>query len=95
MPKRIQRKRIKGWRMPRNTFYIGRPTKWGNPFRIGWNPKLAFGLILTANQCLGLYKLHITTANVDIKELEGKNLCCWCPLDQKCHGDILLKVANP
>ena len=30
--KRIQRKRTKGWKMPENTVYVGRPTKWGNPF---------------------------------------------------------------
>lgn len=30
--KRIQRKRTKGWKMPENTIYVGRPTKWGNPF---------------------------------------------------------------
>lgn len=34
-PKRIQRKRTKGWRMPPNTVYVGRPSKWGNPFRLG------------------------------------------------------------
>lgn len=32
--KRVQRKRTKGWKMPRNTKYVGRPTKWGNPFSI-------------------------------------------------------------
>lgn len=32
MPKRIQRKRVKGWRMPKGALYVGRPTKWGNPF---------------------------------------------------------------
>jgi hypothetical protein len=31
-PIRIQRKRTKGWRMPPNTVYVGRPTRWGNPF---------------------------------------------------------------
>lgn len=31
---RIQRKREKGWRMPENTIYVGRPTKWGNPMKI-------------------------------------------------------------
>jgi len=31
--KRIQRKRTKGWKMPENAVYVGRPTKWGNPFR--------------------------------------------------------------
>lgn len=35
MPKRIQRKRIKGWRMPANCVSIARPGKWGNPFCVG------------------------------------------------------------
>lgn len=30
-----------------------------------------------------------------IVELMGKNLACWCRLDQPCHADILLKLANP
>jgi hypothetical protein len=34
-PSRIQRKRGRGWRMPRNTVYVGRPTKWSNPLIIG------------------------------------------------------------
>ena len=37
--KRIQRKRTKGWKMPENTKYVGRPTKFGNPFKLtpdGW-----------------------------------------------------------
>lgn len=32
-PKRIQRKRTKGWRMPEGAVYVGRPGKFGNPFR--------------------------------------------------------------
>jgi hypothetical protein len=35
MPERIQRKRIKGWKMPANTVYVGRPTPFGNPFHAG------------------------------------------------------------
>ena len=34
-PKRIQRQRTKGWRMPPNTIYCGRPSKWGNPYSFG------------------------------------------------------------
>jgi hypothetical protein len=34
MPQRIQRKRTKGWKMPENTVYVGRGSKWGNPYRI-------------------------------------------------------------
>lgn len=32
MPRRIQRSRAKGWRMPPNTVYVGRPTVWQNPY---------------------------------------------------------------
>lgn len=35
MPIRIQRQRTAGWKQPENTIYVGRPTKWGNPFRVG------------------------------------------------------------
>lgn len=35
MPKRIQRKRTKGWKMSAGAIYVGRPTKWGNPFPVG------------------------------------------------------------
>lgn len=27
-------------------------------------------------------------------ELRGKNLACWCPLDQPCHGDVLLELVS-
>lgn len=28
------------------------------------------------------------------RELAGKDLACWCPLDQPCHADVLLELAN-
>jgi len=28
------------------------------------------------------------------RELAGRDLCCWCPLDEPCHADVLLDVAN-
>jgi len=31
---------------------------------------------------------------LDPKELKGYNLACFCPLDQPCHADVLLKMAN-
>ncbi len=34
-----------------------------------------------------------TVADVQ-SELRGKNLACWCPLDQPCHADVLLELAN-
>lgn len=89
--KRIQRKRIKGWRMPENTVYVGRPTKWGNPF----SPK-RYGRIgcieMYRKWILDLIKYCPTIYNLDV--LKGKNLACWCPLDQPCHADVLLHLAN-
>ena len=26
--------------------------------------------------------------------LRGHDLACWCPLDQPCHADVLLDLAN-
>lgn len=31
-PRRVRRMRMKGWKMPPNTVYVGRGSKWGNPF---------------------------------------------------------------
>lgn len=98
MPKRIQRKRSRGWRMPAGAVYVGRPTKWGNPFlRVNY-----FG----PHTLVGLYRDylagHLATwpeagpalAELARKELRGKDLACWCPLDQPCHADVLLELAN-
>ena len=88
-PKRIQRKRTKGWRMPPNTVYVGRGSKWGNPFfknRCGRKT----AIIHYRHYIFARIKL----GNVDIKELKGKNLACWCALDKPCHADILLEIAN-
>lgn len=37
-PQRIQRRRTAGWRMPEHAIYVGRPTRWGNPFQIVHDP---------------------------------------------------------
>lgn len=34
MVTRVQRRRTKGWRMPPGAVYVGRPTVWGNPYRV-------------------------------------------------------------
>ena len=100
---RIQRKRTKGWRMPKNTIYVGRPTKWGNPFEIGSNPS-QFSAALPSrceniDTVLKCYRYYAeswieVTGRQWIKRLKGKNLACFCPLDKPCHADILLKIAN-
>lgn len=89
-PQRIQRKRTKGWTMPADTVYVGRPTKWGNPFPI---PE-------TSAACaVGHFRGYVVGlltngTGYPLGELRGKNLACWCRLDQPCHADVLLELAN-
>ena len=84
-PIRIQRKRIKGWTMPENTVYVGRPTKWGNPYSIsaGRSHSLKFYRIWLEE------KLEEDPHFLD--DLKDKNLACWCKLSQPCHVDVLLE----
>ena len=51
-PKRIQRSRAKGWEMPANAIYVGRPTVWGNPYVVG--SELMNGETLTAEKAVAL-----------------------------------------
>lgn len=107
MPQRVQRQRTKGWRMPEGTIFVGRPTKWGNPCRItgifvtdenGYehyaeSPAETRGIAVRLfREALYDDRLPITLNDVD--DLRGHDLACWCPLDQPCHADVLLELAN-
>jgi hypothetical protein len=89
--KRIQRKRTKGWKMPENTVYVGRPTKYGNPYRIG-------DMGLTRETVVEMYEGYLNRVLVNnpkfLDELQGKDLACWCPLDKPCHADVILKFLE-
>jgi hypothetical protein len=148
MPERIQRKRTKGWRMPEGAVYVGRGSKWGNPFgplktqralarvpavehadreweyegRIsadgmrhdffhpGGKVTVCHVRYMTASEVVECYRSLLTGEarwpidfrhngnyyphGKDIAELAGRDLACWCPLDQPCHADVLLEIAN-
>lgn len=42
VPKRIQRRRVRGWRKPEGAICVDRSTKWGNPYRWTEYPKIAY-----------------------------------------------------
>lgn len=92
MPVRIQRKRTKGWRMPENTVYVGRGTDWGNPYKAPTNDAIgrAYAVIQFAAYC----PPDSVLAEAARRILKGKNLACFCPVDQPCHADVLLELAN-
>lgn len=144
-PKRIQRRRTKGWRMPEGAIYVGRGTKWGNPYAVGkaqmrhpridgtdgWEyegrlhklsgERVPFyhsdGRITwhdirdaTPAEVVDLYRAWLpgelrrgrlamrcgrqVVEPYDLDELRGRDMACWCPLDQPCHADVLLHIAN-
>lgn len=108
MPKRIQRKRAKGWRMPPGAVYVGRPSKWGNKYAIGsWvrlSPERLPFRVASAGLAVALFQVdalssQIFQGNVR-RDLRGKDLACWCRLVDKdgnpvpCHADVLLELAN-
>lgn len=68
--------------------YIGRPSKWGNPYVVGEAG--------TRTECIEKYRKYILGSPSllrEVAELRGKTLGCWCaPLT--CHGDILMELAN-
>lgn len=105
-PKRIQRQRTRGWRMPEGAIYVGRPTEWGNPWKVGdhliveWPlhtaERTARELVITLALSVALYaEAFAPNAAEAIAELGGRDLACWCRLDRPCHADVLLQMANP
>ena len=135
-PRRIQRKRTKGWRMPEGAVYVGRPSAFGNPFEAYkceccgyWDVRDDNGVTYLVNhelvrrpeiradrstwttrdeavrKSVGLYADELTYwvgGRMDwdedfaaaVRGLAGRDLACWCPLDQPCHADVLLEIAN-
>lgn len=86
---------LNDWLNDSNHVYIGRSnrfvdgtftSKWHNPYSAN-----KYG----RDGCIKLFKKYLLDSHLidDIHELKGKDLGCWC-YPMKCHGDILLKLAN-
>ncbi len=80
--------------IPAGAVYVGRPTKWGNPYIKG--PRK--DLIANYQKYI---QFKIQDKQLDIEELRGKDLACWCHTwdgtgtnPRYCHADILLELAN-
>jgi len=101
--RRIQRKRVKGWRLPDGAVCVTRPGKWGNPWAHDGTAAGRVGAWM-------LFELYIRTrrdpwpewvdqigypSDDEIRaELAGRDLACWCPMNSPCHGDILLAITT-
>ena len=71
---------------------VARPSRWGNPFRVGTDGD--------REQCVDRFCRALDHRELDFtvddvrRDLAGHDLACWCPLDEPCHADVLLDVAN-
>ena len=85
MPVVLNRKRSG---IPEGAVYVGRPSKWGNPFVIGRHG--------TRDQVIDKYErwlLQQPDLMKSLSDLKGKDLVCHCA-PSRCHADILIKYAN-
>ena len=72
--------------IPEDSVYIGRPSKWGNPFVVGKDG--------TRHDVVMKYRKYLLENKqllCDLVELKDKNIVCWCS-PQLCHGDILKEL---
>lgn len=88
-PRRIHRRRTAGWRAPRGAVYVGRPSRWGNPYAVADHG---------AEKAVRFFRARIE-ASPDLRaavraQLAGRDLMCWCPPGTPCHADVLLTIAN-
>ncbi len=81
-PRAVHCKRV------RHHVYIGRPSKWGNPFVVGKHGQ--------RGECIGLYESWLrenAALFAALDELRGLVLGCWCA-PRACHGELLVRLAN-
>jgi hypothetical protein len=92
----------------REAVSVARPHRWGNPFAVGdfclsADPPGAVTatFIETRADAVAAFARMLALAsreyNTDAEiraRLAGKNLACFCPLDEPCHADVLLRVAR-
>ena len=75
--------------------YIGRGSKWGNPYSHKQGTKAKY-IVASREEAIAKYKEWIFTQPqllADLEELRNKRLGCWCR-PKICHGDILLELLG-
>jgi len=88
-PRRIQLRRVKGWRKPPGAVVVARPSKWGNPYLVDVHGRA---------EAVRLYREHLAAhpelAAAARAELAERDLACWCKPGDLCHADVLLELVN-
>jgi hypothetical protein len=85
--------------------YIGRPSKWGNPYtHIVDKETLAEFIVDSREEAISKYREYLTNNDElmgSIMELDGKTLGCWCiqdsnnpPYPYVCHGQVIQEIIT-
>lgn len=75
--------------LPASYVYVGRPSKWGNPYERGRDG--------TRAEVIAKFEAELRADPIKLalvkRELRGRHLVCWCA-PKACHADVLLRIAN-
>ncbi len=78
---------------PKDAVYVGRPSTWGNPFKIGGSGVDS----IDREKAVELYRkwleCRLAIEPDFLVPLKGQDLVCWCA-PKPCHADLLLELAN-
>jgi hypothetical protein len=91
--------------MPEGAVYVGRPSPWGNPLTVDRAAAELRDVMVPATDAAArfvvqnAYRAWVTAEvrehlAIDLTPLRGRDLAWWCRLDQPCHADVLLELAN-
>ena len=99
-PVRIQRSRKHKQVSPNGLpiVYVGRPSKFGNPYKVGEHSVWLGRKCENIDDVVESYKRKIVASKafqrLAIHYLKGKNLSCWCKIGEPCHADVLLELIT-
>ena len=87
--------------IPPDAIYVGRPTRWGNPYKVKGTvhnmglTTLNYPKGYTRDEAISKYIDWIEKSDLinHIEDLRGKDLVCWCA-PELCHADYLLSMSN-
>ena len=104
MLNRIKLERRNGWRKPAGAIVVARPSRFANPFPVanfGGDHAAAVAAYrqwlddpnAQPVRCKTKWYPRPTREQI-VAALRGHDLACWCRLDEPCHADVLLELAN-
>lgn len=72
---------------------VARPSRWGNPYVVDDECSREDAVRQFEQALVRGDSLAFSVEDMQ-RELVGRDLACWCPLDESCHADVLIRLAN-